>query len=240
MAVPIKFTAEVARVIAHGDDVATYEFRYLDKRPRYKAGQFVHLALDPYNPASHWPESRVFTIAAGASSRELLRLTIAAKGNFTRRILAGLEVGRRVALKGPYGEFFVQSDPQREVVLIGGGTGVTPFVAFMEDALERGIAGDVWLNYAARTPELLVFRPLADQCAATLPRFRVSYYAESEATEGIIPGRIDLAEIRQSLRDARQAVFYLCGPQPMIDAFTAQLTGPFGLPAEQVKTDHWE
>ena len=105
MAVPIKFTAEVVRVVAHADDVATYEFRYLDKRPRYKAGQFVHLALEPYDPTSHWPESRVFTIAAGKSNRQLLRLTIVAKGPFTRRILAGLVVGRRVALKGPYGEF---------------------------------------------------------------------------------------------------------------------------------------
>lgn len=141
MATTVKFTAQVSRIVMHTADVVTYEFRYLDRRPRYKPGQFLHLALDPYDPSGYWPESRVFTIAKGMTDRECIRLTIAKKGAFTSRIIDELEVGRKVWMKAPYGEFIVKTDPEHETVLIAGGTGVTPFVAFMEDALVKGVAG---------------------------------------------------------------------------------------------------
>jgi len=124
MANPIKFQTEVSRVERHDRDVATYEFRYLDRRPRYKAGQFLHLALDAYDPAGHWPESRVFTIARGATNGDYLRLTIAAKGGFTERLHRELSPGRRVWMKGPYGDFLVVAKPGQETVLVEGGTGV--------------------------------------------------------------------------------------------------------------------
>ena len=61
-------------------DVATYEFRCLMPRPRWKPGQFLHLALDAYDPSGHWPESRCFTMASGSLEKDHVRLTIAAKG----------------------------------------------------------------------------------------------------------------------------------------------------------------
>ncbi|MGA2253948.1 MAG: hypothetical protein ABSG53_04740, partial [Thermoguttaceae bacterium] len=88
---PVKFSAEVTKVLRHDNDVATYEFRCLMPRPRWQPGQFLHLALDAYEPSGHWPESRCFTMASGPGERELVRLTIAAKGGFTRRILRELE-----------------------------------------------------------------------------------------------------------------------------------------------------
>ena len=90
--------------------------------------------------------------------------------------------------------------------------------------------------------ELLVFRPLAEQCAAALPGFQVCYYAETGFADGIVvmAGRIDLDAICRGLADPRRTIFYLCGPQPMIEAFTTRLADEFCVPAENVKTDHWE
>lgn len=239
MANVIKFRTEVVDVVRHADDVATYAFRYLDRRPRYKPGQFLHLALDAYDPAGHWPESRVFTIARGATDTRTIRLTIAAKGRFTRRILDELSPGRQVWMKAPYGEFIVQASPDHEIVLIGGGTGVTPFVAFIEDALVNGLPGDVWLHYGAREPGLLVYRGLVDR-AGSLAGFHSRFYAESGSEDGILSGRIDLASACKSLRDPRKAVYYLCGPQPMIDAFSARLQSDFGVASNNVRVDQWE
>jgi ferredoxin-NADP reductase len=240
MATPIKFYAEVSSVVRHGADVATYEFRYLGRRPRYKAGQFLHLALDLHDPAGFWPESRVFTIAKGATDSQFIRLTIAAKGKFTHRILQELQVGSKVSMKAPYGDFIVHTRPAEATVLVAGGTGVTPFVAFMEDALVQGIAGPAWLHYGARRPDLLVFKTLADRCAAQFSNFCVRYYAEEDAAEGIVPGRIDLDCAVRCLPDGAMPRFYLCGPQPMIDAFSARLTTEFALPRESVCMDQWE
>jgi ferredoxin-NADP reductase len=240
VATPIKFRTEVIRVIQHAPDVATFEFRYLDRHPRYKPGQFLHLALDAYDPAGHWPESRAFTIAKGSTDPEFIRLTISAKGRFTHHILSELTVGRQIWMKAPYGDFIVHASPEHEVVLIAGGTGVTPFVAFMEDVLARGLSGEVWLHYGARRPDLLVFRELAARCGSAFPNFHARFYAESEANDGIIPGQIDLGAACQSLRCRSEAVFYLCGPPQMIDACSARLRSEFAVAETNIRMDQWE
>ncbi len=240
MPMPVKFSAEVASVVRHGDDVATYEFRCLMPRPRWQPGQFLHLALDTYDPSGHWPESRCFTMASGSMEKEEVRLTIAAKGGFTRRILAELRPGRRVWMKAPYGDFIVRTSRERDVVLIAGGTGVTPFVAFMEDALLKGLEGRAWLHYGARSQELLVFRDLAERCARQFPSLNVNCYAETGATGSTIAGRIDLERAVACAGHGKAATYYLCGPQEMITAFRARLTGEFGAAESDVKIDAWE
>jgi ferredoxin-NADP reductase len=177
-------------------------------------------------------------MASGSLEKDHVRLTIATKGRFTRRILAELQPGRRVWMKAPYGEFIVRTSLEHDVVLIAGGTGITPFVAFMEDALVKGLEGKVWLHYGARSQDLLVFRDFAERCARQFPAFRLQCYAETAATGATIAGRIDLD--RAVACAGPTAAYYLCGPQEMINAFRARLLQKHGVPQSSVKIDAWE
>ena len=178
-------------------------------------------------------------ITAARLEKDLVRLTIAAKGKFTGRILAELQPGRTVWMND-YGDFIVRTGREHDVVLIAGGTGITPFVAFMEDALVRGLDGNVWLHYGARSQDLLVFRDFAYRCARQFPAFRWQCYAETGATDATIAGRIDLERIVACVRQGKAAAYYLCGPQEMINAFRARLTGEFAISEANVKIDAWE
>ncbi len=124
--------------------------------------------------------------------------------------------------------------------MIAGGTGVTPFVAFMEDAMVKGLDGEVWLHYGARSQDLLVFRDFAERCARQFPSFHLDCYAETGASGPTIAGRIDLQRAVACAGDSREATYYLCGPQEMINAFRARLTRQFGVPESNVKIDAWE
>ena len=239
MATPTKFRVEVTKIDRHSDNVSTYEFRCLVRRPRYKAGQFIHLTLEPYDPAMHWPESRVFTVANGPSNRELIRLSISAKGEYTRRIIRELDIGTQVWLKGPYGEFIVKTEAQRDTVLIAGGTGISPFVAFMEDAVASGLEGRVYLHYGARTAQLLSFKGISDSCSRLYNHFRCSYYAEQEAGEGVVSGQIDIDAVCRDLEDVANTVFYLCGPPNMITAFSEKLKNTYKVDSSCVRIDDW-
>ena len=179
-------------------------------------------------------------MASGSAEKDHVRLTIAAKGRFTCRLLAGLQPGRTVWMKAPYGDFIVRTSREHDVVLIAGGTGVTPFVAFMEDALVKGLQGNVWLHYGARSEELLVFRDLARRCVEQFPSFHLDCYAESGAANHSIAGRIDLARAVAKAGDGKAATYYLCGPQEMINAFRARLTQEHDVPEANVKIDAWE
>src|SRR5215210_4075540 len=126
-----KLSCVVEQVVDHGERVYTVALRPERPAPRFRAGQFLHLALDPYDPTGFWPESRVFSIASPPAERELVRITYAVHGRFTARMERDLVEGKAVWIKMPYGDFFIESGP--EVVLFAGGTGVTAFTAFLED-----------------------------------------------------------------------------------------------------------
>ena len=74
-----KLNCVVEQVIDHGERVYTLALRPERPVPRFRPGQFLHLALDPYDPSGFWPESRVFSIASpprsGTSSGSPTRCT---------------------------------------------------------------------------------------------------------------------------------------------------------------------
>ena len=72
-------------------------------------------------------------MANAVADRRTVELTISRQGAYTSRILDVLARGVTVWGKGPYGEFTIGAiDGLRRAVLIAGGTGVTPFCAFMD------------------------------------------------------------------------------------------------------------
>ena len=221
-------------------DVATYEFRCLTPRPRWKPGQFLHLALDAYDPSGHWPESRCFTMASGSLEKDLVRLTIAAKGRLHDAILAELQPGRKVWMKAPYGDFIVRTSREHDVVLIAGGTGVTPFVAFMEDSPGQGAGRQCLAALRRPQPGLARVSRLCRSLRGQFPSFHLDCYAETGATGSTIAGRIDLARAVGLARNGKMATYYLCGPQEMINAFRSRLAEEFGAAESNVKIDAWE
>ena len=70
VAVVRKIPCLVRAIIDHGERVYTRRARAIDAGPAFKPGQFLHLAIDPYDGAGFWPESRVFSIASSPGDRD--------------------------------------------------------------------------------------------------------------------------------------------------------------------------
>ena len=243
MTTAVRFPATVTRIDRFGPDVATYHLTYTGRRLRFTPGQFLHLALNDYDPSRHWPDSRPLSIASGSAS-DTLRLTISRQGGFSRRVLDEVKIGDRLWLKGPYGELVVApQQPGDRIILIAGGTGITPFCAFMEDLLSSSLArrNSVTLYYGARVPELLVYRELADRCAREVAGFSVVYYVEAtERPTWVVGGRLDMDRIAADQDDPQKCLFYLSGPKLMIDAFSTRLKSHHRIAPERVLVDAWE
>lgn len=246
MAQPVHFKAVVEQVERHDPNVVSYRLRSERRLPRFIPGQFIHLTIDDYDPAGFWPESRVFSVANAVLDRRTVDLTISRQGYYTSRMFEEIAPGSTVWGKGPYGEFSIDASRGcRRAILIAGGTGITPFCAFMDAALAQGAlpVEEATLYYGARRSDLLIYRSLAQRCAAYVPGFRVRYYAE-QATPAdgadIQPGRLDLATIMAETGDIHDTAIYLSGPKAMIDAFQAGLTGEYGVARDRVLIDAWD
>jgi ferredoxin-NADP reductase len=230
VAVVRKIPCVVRAVTDHGERVYTVELRPSTAVTHFKPGQFLHLALDAYEPGGFWPESRVFSIASSPRERDRLAITYAVKGAFTARMERELAPGRSVWVKLPYGEFVV--DPGTDAVLFAGGTGVTAFTAFLQ-SLQPDQATRVLLFYGARKPDLFVYGPLVEACALDVPSLTCKLVCE--ATDG----PLQVSAAWPAIEALHNPVFYLSGPPQMLSALTAQLR-QHGVSQEVIRTDAWE
>lgn len=246
MAQPVHFKATVQVVTRHDADVASYRLKAEKLLPSFLPGQFVHLTIDDYDPAGYWPESRVFSVANAVTDRRTIDITVSRQGRYTSRILSEVVPGSTVWGKGPYGEFSIDAvHGLQRAVLVAGGTGITPFCAFMDAALNEGKlpVAEAVLHYGARTPELLIYRALAEHCVTKVPGFTAYFYAEKVALgqDAVVqPGQLDINRVVAATHSPRGAMFYLSGPRPMIDAFRNRLITEHAIEQDQVVIDAWE
>lgn len=248
MAQPVHFKSTVSGIKVHSEDVHSYTLVSGRRLPKFLPGQFIHLSLDDYDPSGFWPESRVFSVANSVNDNLTLNLVIAKQGGYTKRIINELKVGSVVSCKGPYGDFVIRPEvgELKTIVLIAGGTGITPFSAFIESMSQQDFpqTGNYFLFYGARTSDLLIFKKLADDCAEKFKNFKPFYFAEKlsqvdNPRADINLGRLNVNTIVNIIKPDKQTLFYLSGPKLMIDDFSHNLTKVFQYPPENIIIDAW-
>lgn len=244
MPTPIKVPAKVSHIIEHAPDLRSFILEPSRRVPAFLPGQFLHLAIDPFEPGSHWPESRVYSIASSPLQREQLRLTISRQGAFTKRLFEQVHLGSEVWLKLPYGSFCLNSAGTEPKVLIAGGSGITPFMSFLEWAVVHQPSAPIDLFYGAQREELLIYRSDIESCQSRgLTTLRTHYYVEHPSpgaphTSDVRLGRLNAAEIWQTQPAPLQAQFHISGPKSMIDTFRQAFVS-LGAPPQSVLSDDW-
>jgi ferredoxin-NADP reductase len=165
-------------------------------------------------------------------------------GGAATALFEGLDDGGTIDASGPYGRFcLMPADANKRYLLIGTGTGVTPYRAMLPQIEkligERGI--EVVLLFGARTPvELLYgdeFRAFADKH----PNFRFvpcfSRELPADPHADVRHGYVQqfLAEFAPT---PDTDIAYLCGNPNMVDACFETLKG-FGLPVPQIRREKY-
>lgn len=246
---PLKIKAEVRYITDCGEGV--YQVGFVSERrfPMFKAGQFLHLTVDEYDPAGgFWPESRVFSIASQPGTPEI-EIIYSVKGQYTRKIESYLKPGCEVWLKLPYGDFIIESHnvAERDIVLIAGGTGISPFIPYIKNKVEKVISGErlTRLYYGARLKRQLLWIDLLSKANA-LGDFEAKLFLESEKpnsdfVEGVrlFCGRLDIEKIHEETSSLKNPAFFISGPPAMIATFTEKLK-VCGVGSESIFSDKWE
>jgi len=242
MPTPIKLPAKVNDIIQHGEGVKSFIMTPMFCCPNFKPGQFLHLAIDEYDPSFHWPESRVFSIANSPTRRDKIRVTFSVKGYFTKRMFNEVKKDDIIWLKLPYGMFCFPGYGS-VVVLIAGGTGITPFVSFLEWAIDNGLNTKIKLYYGVRNPEYLIFDSLLHECERKLKNFKCRIFIEKNPSittfDTINKGILSIQTILEDTTGKPNAIYYLSGPHQMILSFRKELMGN-GILENKIMVDEWE
>ena len=105
---PIKIKATVIDIKCYSTDIFKVTFSVPSRATKFKPGQFLHLALDSFDPSiGYWPDSRVFSICSCPGS-DSIEFIYSIKGQFTKRMSHELQKGKEVWLKLPYGDFIFE------------------------------------------------------------------------------------------------------------------------------------
>lgn len=170
-------------------------------------------------------------------------------GGAATALFEGLETGGTIDASGPYGRFVLMpGDANRRYLLIGTGTGVTPYRAMLPQ-FERLFAErdlEVVLLFGARNPQELLYGDEFRAFASRHPdRFRfVPCFSRELPDAGSPHAHADMRHgyVQQFLGefapDAANDIAYLCGNPNMVDACFESLKAS-GLDVKQVRREKY-
>ena len=229
MAIVKKYKTELIAIDNIGNNVFTLEFKSNSGKFKYLPGQFLHLALDEFDPSEGWPESRCFSIQT-SPEQENIKITYSVKGAFTSRMSQELKIGKILDLKLPFGELFQNNHSKENTVFIAGGTGMTPFLSLFTDTSFKDYILPV-LYFGYRDESQDVYNQ--DFAKAEAINSSLKIIKQNQENSGFL----NIETIWN--QNPTASCFFISGPQLMIKNFKAFLLSK-GLNQHQIITDDWE
>lgn len=191
----------------------------LDQPLKFWAGQYVDITLPGLNI------TRAFSMANPPGEDRKLSFIIKKypDGAFSSALDDTLQQGDRLVAKGPYGTCFRRDKRPGPMLLIGGGSGMSPLRSILLDHIDSGEQRPVRFFYGARSQADLFNLEEFAQAAAKLNDFKfipALSMADDDASWSGERGFVHevLARHLRAEHFAGEIDAYSCGPPPMIDA----------------------
>lgn len=189
--------------------------RFILEKPdgfSFKPGQGVELAIDDAN----WKdEGRPFT-PTSRTDDGVIEFTIKQYPDHKgmTQALHELKPGAKLLMSDTFGTIEYKGPG----VFIAGGAGVTPFIAILRDLQQKNAIDRQTLIFSNKTPADIINEKefthnLGDRCLLTCTQSSASGYDNS---------RIDKAYLQKHINNFDQH-FYICGPDPFMEAITGAL-----------------
>jgi propane monooxygenase reductase component len=212
------FQSTLRRISELTHDIRLLEIE-LEAPLRFWAGQYVDITIPGLGI------TRSFSMANPPSETTRLEFIIKKypQGAFSALLDGGLSVGDRLVAKGPYGTCFRREERPGPMLLIGGGSGMSPLWSILRDHVQSGEQRPVRFFYGARTTRDLFLLDEFAALAGRLSDFRfIPALSEAQAGDGW-NGEIGFVHevVARSVRAEAlpgEVDAYTCGPPPMIDA----------------------
>ncbi|WP_296200297.1 2Fe-2S iron-sulfur cluster-binding protein [uncultured Hyphomicrobium sp.] len=219
-----EFSGEVRSVTSLTHDIRLLEIE-VSEPLKFWAGQYVDITIPSLGV------TRSYSMANPPSENRRLQFIIKKypDGAFSALLDNDLQPGTPVAVKGPYGGCFRREGRDGPMVLVGGGSGMSPLWSILHDQIESGERRPIRFFYGARSDQDLFYLEEFASIASKIADFEFipalsqqngsPWAGETGFVHDVVQRRL-LAEGLSGDIDA-----YSCGPPPMIDAVMPVLFG---------------
>lgn len=221
-----RIQAVCVRVTDETHDARTYTFVADPVRMfRYRPGQFVTVDLSIDGVSC----KRSYTLSSSPSRPHTLSITVkrVPGGLASNWLYEHMRPGMSLRLNGPYGSFSCLDHPARKLLLVSGGSGVTPMMSMLRWFGDTAADADIVFVNNVRSPADVIFEHelayLGTRLGGALKLAVVpSAHAPCRPWNGPV-GRLDRALLLALAPDFMERETFVCGPGPYMEAVRAVL-----------------
>ncbi|AXT86304.1 stearoyl-CoA 9-desaturase [Aeromicrobium sp. A1-2] len=177
-------------------------------------GQYIGIGVE-MDGRFHWRSYSLSSVPLVEGKTVSITVKAMPEGFLSDHLVNGLAPGTIVRLAAPQGDFIVPDPPPAKMLMLVGGSGITPIMSILRTLERRGTLPDVVLAYSALHEADMMFhdelRELAERTDSLhfVPRF-----TEDE-------GMLTADRLVEVSPDWQEREAWACGPGPMLDAFSA-------------------
>lgn len=228
----------VTKVVQETHDTRTFRLQPpASLNSTWKPGQFitVNFSEDPKT-------RRAYSLSSSPYDGDFLEITIKRMGNFGTRIYDTATAGAKLQVIPPRGKFLLPEDPAMPLMLISGGSGVTPYRSMMRYIVQKQLPTRVVNLYSVRVPEDIIFKDEFEELCRQNPNFKFvvtcTRVPPDDPSWTGRRGRVDPDLVRELAPDGERTVYYTCGSHDFVIG-TAKMLHDMGLPKERVIFEDW-
>jgi ferredoxin-NADP reductase len=206
-------------------DVKTFSLRCADFNALgYEPGQFI--TVSPVIGGQMI--ARCYTLSSSPTRPFVFSITVkrVPGGTVSNWLHENLHVGGQLLASGPAGRFTPVGHPERKLLYLSAGSGITPLMSMARSSADLAAHLDIAFVHSARTPADIIFNDELTRMQATRPGLRVLNICESRGadSEWRLPvGRLDLQWLNEHVPDFKEREVFTCGPKGYMDAVKAVL-----------------
>ncbi len=206
--------------VAEADNIRTFWFKP-ERMMDYTAGQYTELTIRHDKPDDRGTK-RWFTLSS-APGGELVSITTKYAGDDKsstfKKALFNLKPGTDVDLAEAMGDFVLPKDASIPLVFVAGGIGLTPFHSMFEWMADHGDHRNITFIYGVRNEDEIIFQKTFERAGihATI------VVGEPSNAWGGERGRLSAEMILGLSNPPKNALIYMSGPEPMIEALEGDM-----------------
>jgi ferredoxin-NADP reductase len=209
--------AEVTAVHRSTADTVTLTLRPTRQWKGFAAGQFVNVTVD----VDGVRRTRCYSPACSqyrADGRIELTVKAHPQGLVSQYLHANARPGLVVGLSQADGTFRLPDERPERILLISGGSGITPVLSMLRTLCDEGYTGDVTFLHYGYTEADVSYRAELQDIAAAHPNVRLALGYTEQPNGGDLHGYFGVEHLQAVAPWFAEAETFLCGPPALMTA----------------------
>ena len=230
------FDARIAAITPATPSIRVLRLAIPDPAFRFLPGQWVDLSIEA-DGVTHTSGYSITSSPIHAGAIELA-IKASTRHPVARWVHERAAVGDRVRVSQGQGPFVYLPEMSDNVVLIGGGVGVTPLLSIFRHVRDAGLPTQVHLVYSVSDSREVLFRDELDAAVRAHDNLHVSITVTQRDPQWHgLTGRIDPVKLH-ALDVPDDTLYYLCGPKGMVEDMST-LLHDLGVPMNRIIFEKW-